>query len=59
MHRKWLVRAEESACGIVATTADVTGVGEETKCWLQRVVEGTLWYPWILPEKSWESFGEA
>lgn len=46
-------------CGIAATTADVTGVGEETKCWLQRVVEGTLWCPRFFQKKSWESFGEA
>lgn len=39
-------------CGIAATTADVAGVVEETKCWLQRAVEGTFWCPCILPPKS-------
>lgn len=27
----------------------------ETTCWLQRLVEGTLWYSWVLPEKSGET----
>lgn len=36
----------------LANIADMTGVGQETKPWLWLGVEGSLWYPWVLPKKA-------
>lgn len=36
----------------LASVAGVSGAAQETKHWLQRGVEGTLWFPWVLPEAA-------